>query len=453
MGRLFWKIFLSFWLTLLLIISGVIWGTTIYLQNSDAFQVNDLRSRMMNRQAMSLAQVIRYAGPEAGKAILLSPHKHHRRRPRFFVLDSQGHELLGRQIDLTAPDIKEYASVKAPDGETFRLVSTNSLRPRPSVAALFLRPFKRSPAVYILWLAIALLFSAMVSFWLTLTITRPIKSLQRASKQLAAGDLETRVAHTMDARRDEIADLAQDFDRMAERLQTLLLHQKQLLSDVSHELRSPLARLKVALGLAQKRQFGIMPEELKRIELESNRLDDLIGQVLTLSRLESGSVYRRDDYLDVAELVESIVQDCNYEINGAQKRVLLKAENTGIIEANADLLRRALENVIRNAVHYTQADTDVTVTLETTGSSDKSLQLRICDHGSGVPDLQIDQLFEPFVRLSSARDRDSGGFGLGLAIAKRAILFHNGEISAWNRPQGGLCVQIILPVQTIGRKS
>lgn len=450
MGRLFWKIFLSFWLTLLLIISGVIWGTTLYLQHSDAFQAKDLRSRFVDRHVNSLSQVIEYSGAEAVTSMLDPSHRHPRaRHQEFFILDEYGDELLGRNFDIDEPNITQHASVISPDGEYFRILSKQNMRPPPTALTLLPRPFRQSPAIFAMWLGIALLLSGFVCFWLALSITRPIRSLQQASKRLAAGELDTRVAHAMGNRRDEIADLGQDFNLMAERLQSLLVHQKQLLSDVSHELRSPLARLKVALGLAQKHPSNAIAGELKRIDLESNRLDDLIRQVLTLSRLDAGSVYRRDDYLDAAELLESIIQDCNYEMNGSRKRVVLQADTSGIIEANADLLRRALENVIRNAVRYTPDATDVMVTVQADANQPQQLVLRICDQGPGVPAQKINQLFEPFVRLSSARDRDSGGYGLGLAIAKRAVAFHNGTIRAWNQVSGGLCMEIILPTQTL----
>lgn len=426
------------------------WGTTLYLQNSDAFQVKDLRTRFVERHVSTLSQVIEYSGPEAATSMLIPRHRHPRaRHQQFFVLDEYGNDLLGRELDIGAPNVMEHASIIAPDGEEFRIFSRYKVLPTPSALTLFTRPFKRSPAIFGMWLGIALFLSALVCFWLALSITRPIRCLQQASKRLAAGDLDTRVAASMGGRRDEIGDLGEDFDIMAERLQSLLEHQKQLLSDVSHELRSPLARLKVALGLAQKKGAGTVSHELQRIELESNRLDDLIRQVLTLSRLDAGSVYRREDYLDIAELLESIVQDCHYEMNGSKKRVVLQADQSGIVEANADLLRRALENVIRNAVRYTPDDSEVTVTVQADATQAQRLVLRICDQGPGVPEQKIDQLFEPFVRLSSARDRDSGGYGLGLAIAKRAVAFHEGTIRAWNQKSGGLCVEIVLPTQSL----
>jgi len=209
-------------------------------------------------------------------------------------------------------------------------------------------------------------------------------------------------------------------------------------------LRSPLARLQLALGLANKKLKDDLPLELERIEQEANRLDELVGQSLTLSRLDAGAVYAKDDYIDIAELLENIINNCEIEATEQNKSIELSLEKSWTINSNGELLHRALENIIRNAIHYTKPDTNVNVALSQNGKSE--FKISISDNGDGVPADKLQSLFEPFIRLSEARDRDSGGYGLGLAIAKRAIDFHNGRISAQNNAAGGLLIEILLPI-------
>ena len=231
---------------------------------------------------------------------------------------------------------------------------------------------------------------------------------------------------------------------MAARLQSLVNNQKQLLSDISHELRSPLARMQLAVGLARKKLGTEVPAEIDRIEQETERLNELVGQSLTLSRLDAGAVYAKDDFIDIGELLQNIIEDCDFEATEQNKKVNLKIEKSFTLNANGELLHRALENIIRNAIRYTKIDTSVDVELRQ--DTNNKLKISILDQGDGVPEDKISGLFEPFVRLSEARDRDSGGYGLGLAIAKRAIEFHQGQITAVNKDGSGLLVEIVLPV-------
>jgi two-component system sensor histidine kinase CpxA len=250
----------------------------------------------------------------------------------------------------------------------------------------------------------------------------------------------------MGGRRDEIADLACDFDHMAERLQGLIGSQKQLLSDVSHELRSPLARLQVALGLARQREQDQPNTELDRIEREAERLNELIGQLLSLTRLEFGTVLSHSEPVDLADLLTEIAESTDFEARALNRRVHMVNSVPAIVEANETLLRSALENVVRNAAKYTDVNTSVDISLQPDKAHAGWLLVQVRDHGPGVPEDMLTKLFEPFVRVGDARDRDSGGYGLGLAIAKRAIRLHGGEIFAGNEPDGGLNVRIRLPV-------
>jgi two-component system sensor histidine kinase CpxA len=219
--------------------------------------------------------------------------------------------------------------------------------------------------------------------------------------------------------------------------------QRQLLSDVSHELRSPLARLQVALGLARQRAEGRASNELDRIERETERLNELIGQVLSLARLESGVTAPAREPVDLAELLERVAADADFEARAANRRVEIAHSTPATVEGDARLLRSALENIARNAVRYTAEGTAVTLSLARDTQQARWL-VTIRDQGPGVPDDMLPRLFEPFARVGDARDRASGGYGLGLAIARKAIRLHGGEVSARNESEGGLSVVVAL---------
>jgi two-component system sensor histidine kinase CpxA len=270
--------------------------------------------------------------------------------------------------------------------------------------------------------------------------------LRRAAEVYAAGDLSARVAPSLGGRRDEIADLARAFDHMAQRLQEILNSQRRLVGDVSHELRSPLARLQVALGLARQRTEGRGAAELDRIEREAERLSDLIGQLLSLAKLESGVTEVVRQPVDLVEMLEGVVSDADFEARAHNRRVLLSSSVPAIFEGDPRLLQSALDNIVRNALRYTAAGTSVTLSLTHEHAPTEHWHIAIRDHGPGVPEAMLPQLFEPFVRVGDARDRASGGYGLGLAIAQRAIRLHVGEVSATNAPDGGLTVDVRLPV-------
>ena len=442
MGNLFWKIFLWFWLTLILIAGAVAWGTTIYIQNSDIYQQRNLQSRYLNSRVELIRQVIYYGGEEAATEVFENK-KLQSRRLTIYVLDEDYKDILGRSFDVHNPLVRKHEPVESVDGETYLVFSKQHPRTRNTLQRMLI-PFQKSPIIYFLWLGIAILLSGLVCFGLAQYLSRPIRKLQLAARQLSQGALDTRVSDSIGNRRDEIADLGQDFDLMATRLQSLVNNQKQLLSDISHELRSPLARMQLAVGLARKKLGSDVSTEMERIEQETERLDELVGQSLTLSRLDAGAVYAKDDFIDIGELLESIISNCDFEASEQNKKVELNIKQSWTIQANGELLHRALENIIRNAIRYTEINTSVEVNLS---QHDKThLKITISDQGPGVPEDKISGLFEPFVRLSEARDRDSGGYGLGLAIAKRAIEFHKGQITASNKADNGLLVEVILPL-------
>ncbi|MGA7755963.1 MAG: ATP-binding protein [Candidatus Sulfotelmatobacter sp.] len=297
-------------------------------------------------------------------------------------------------------------------------------------------------------LLIGVITSGLVCYLLSWYLTKPIVRLRTATRQLAAGDLTARIGASASKRRDEVAGLMRDFDAMAERIETLLKAQSRLLNDISHELRSPLARLNVALGLARQRADLESVDMLDRIELEASRLNELIGRILTLARLEDGEQLVSQTPVPLDELVVNVSEDAEFEAQARHCHVITKIpEGDWQVRGNGSLLHSAVENVVRNAIRYTQEETSVEIELknEIRGGVSEAV-LRVSDSGPGVPDDALGKLFEPFYRLDDARGRLTGGVGLGLAITERAVRFHGGKVSAFNRPGSGLMVEIRLPL-------
>jgi len=293
-------------------------------------------------------------------------------------------------------------------------------------------------------LVIYFVVGGLACYLLAWRLTAPIRRLRRATQQLAQGDLTARAGFGANAKGDEIADLGRDFDRMAEQLEGVMAAQKQLVRDISHELRSPLARLNVALGLARREAPASAAPAFDRIEQESDRLNQMISELLTLTLLESGSKSLEKKQVDLAALTAEVVHDADFEAAGSGRSVQLMAVPVPLLTGNYELLRRALENVVRNAVRYTAPGTVVEVHLEQETAEEVCLRVR--DHGPGVPEEALVAIFKPFFRVAEARDRQSGGTGIGLAITAGTIKHHGGTVTARNLPEGGLEVLIRLPL-------
>ncbi len=298
----------------------------------------------------------------------------------------------------------------------------------------------------ILRLTIVLVTGAVLCYGLARYLTAPAAKLQRAVRQLASGQLDARVGGSMGNRRDELADLGRDFDGMAERIQQLVESQSRLIRDISHELRSPLARLNVALELARRRAGPEAEGAIDRIAAESERMNQLIGQLLSLSRLESSPEGIRREPVPFQPLLESLVEDAGFEASGKACTVGLQGRTSASVLGAPDLLRSALENVLRNAVRYSPRGGRIGVEIETLEADGQSrLAIIIQDEGPGVPEESLQEIFLPFFRVGESRDRDTGGSGLGLAIASRVVKFHGGRLSARNL-KPGLQVRLELPI-------
>ena len=294
--------------------------------------------------------------------------------------------------------------------------------------------------------SVAFLVSGFVCYLLTRHLTTPILRLREASRRLAKGELSTR-APGLETRHDELGELVRDFNSMGDRIEALVGSQRQLISDVSHELRSPLARLTVALDLARER-MGNDPA-FDHMEQDFDRLSDMVGRLLTVARLDMAATATEMTVLNLSALVSEIVADAEFESRSRNCTVQLSNDDEIYLRGNGDLLRGAIEDVIRNAVRYTVPHTAVCVRLEnknddSAGSAATFLTVR--DHGPGVPESELANIFRPFYRVATARDRQSGGAGLGLAIADRIARLHEGRVSAVNAEGGGLEIVFQFPI-------
>lgn len=294
-----------------------------------------------------------------------------------------------------------------------------------------------------------LLISGLVCYWLAMYVTRPVIRLREATRRFAAGELAVRIGEDVGRGSDEFSELYNDFDRMAERIESLMTLQRQLLSDISHELRSPLARLNVAAELARQQAGPDAEKALNRIEKESELLNVMIGQLLTLTRFESGIGTMEMGPVDLAALLQQIASDADFEARGSNRTVQLLESAACSISGKGELLRRAIENVVRNAIRYTGEGTSVEIRLrQMTAGPIPYAEITVRDRGRGVPEAELPHLFRPFYRVSDSRERKTGGTGLGLAIAERAVKLHRGDVKASNAPYGGLIVTISLPLRS-----
>lgn len=446
MGRLFWKIFLGFWLIQIAIGAAV--GGAVYLHNQARMrEITDVAGGPQVDFAVTSAATALHFGGVSALRQLFSSSNFWRHFP-VLVVNNKGKDIFGRNVpqSVLGKAHKALASgkagpglrqVAAPDGKHYLLFIPIELKVHTSAA-------QREALVrdeLIIRLAAALAASLLFSLGLAWYLTRPVRHLQRATRALADGSLDTRVLPRMGRRRDEIADLGRDFDHMATRLQALVVAQQRLLHDVSHELRSPLARLGVAVALARQ-QPEKLETALARIERESARLDALVGELLTLSRINAGVDMGPEKDVDIFELIQQVVSDANFEASEGRK-VILHADAIPHIFGREELLRRALENVVRNALRFSPPNGEIQVTVRT---QNNEIVMRICDQGPGMDDLLLASVFEPFVRGAQSPTGARAGYGLGLAIAKHAVETHKGTILAGNQDEGGLCVIIKLPI-------
>ena len=371
-------------------------------------------------------------------------------RIRLFLFNDRGEQLTGWEV----PKDVEVMAAHAPGNELgFKRLDESVLLNEgipgttgnrySIVAELPTRHFfNRDHSTLFINLAVIFITAGGVCYWLARYIANPVARLGAAARRLADGDLKVRVGETVGKRHDEIADLGKDFDLMAERIESLMTTQKRLLRDISHEFRSPLTRLSIALEIARQHGGAEEADMLARIEREAGRLNELIGKLLILARLDTGVEEIVSEPVDMAQLLEDIVADADFEAQKHNCAVRFSASDNCMVHGNSELLRSALENIVRNAVRYTAENTEISVSLHLV---DHRVVIEVRDHGPGVPQGALADLFYPFYRVGDARDRKEGGTGLGLAITDRAVRLHGGSVAAANAPGGGLVVTVDLP--------
>jgi len=431
----FLKILLWFWVSLVLVAVAleltITVTTTPFEERVHRFSDNALTGHA--REAAALLD--RGGVPSVDR---LFADLQHRTGIHAVLLKADATEVGGRPLGATAATVARQAlesgqtemeadgqtavkarAVTAADGRRYVLVATMPIG--------LLRLLHDAPSAQLLRLLAVFLTAAAACYALARYVARPLATLRAATHELAQGNLAVRVTPRLGTRRDEFAELGRDFDAMAARLEGLMTAERRLLRDISHELRSPLARLSVALGLARQRPTEDSPV-LDRIEREADRLNALIGQLLTLARLESGA----------------------REARGRRRAVQIVEAADATVVGDGELLRSAVENVVRNAVRHTAEDTTVAIVVRRLYEHGVSrVRISVRDHGSGVPKQALPFIFEPFYRVSEVREHGSGSVGLGLTIAHRTIRLHGGTVSAANASDGGLIVDIDLPAHTV----
>jgi two-component system OmpR family sensor kinase len=446
-GRLFWKFFAFVWLAQL---AGIIAVASLFWLADRLTEAafNDIAAGpMVDIQVGAAAEVLRYAGTEA-----LRNWSERERGATVFAVDATGGDVLGRlvpfgvaaeirQLPKDRPESPGIRQIQAADGHRYILFAVGHGADRP-VGAPARGPafrYRLHPTPPPIPVVVTLAASILTALLLAGYVAKPIRSLRAAFEAAASGDLDRRIAPYLGARHDELADLGRDFDRMAARLKASMQGQRRLLHDVSHELRSPLARLQAAAGLMRQN-----PDQLEamitRIDEEIARIDHLVGGLLTLSRLEAGDLIAVEEEVDMREVVRDIVHDAKFEAQAHEREVIWVDRGSATVQGRPELLHSAIENIVRNALQHALGSRIVRV--ETSVDVVKrQYTLRVLDDGCGVPEDELPDLFTPFFRGARARP---DGYGLGLAIARRSIEAHGGTIRANNRSGGGLSVEIVL---------
>lgn len=453
--KLFWRIFLSFWIgTVLMIVAILSVNETLSLQSSEDHRAS-FQPEVAESALTEAVNLYENRGKHALDTDLLDDLS--LRNRHVYLVGEDGQVLAGTgdpplfYRQLAREELQGgHATMQRSFGTRMLFAcSIHSASGRRYAAVLT----AFDPALRILrprfWfnLSIAMFPSALVCFLLSLYITRPITRLRATAQRLAEGDLAARSSAHRVARRDELGDLARDFDMMAARIEQLMTAQRRFVADISHELGAPLTRMHLALALLRREFMGGRSAGLERIERETDKLSNLAQQLLLLAGLEAGRCPAETlTPISLRSLCESMIEDASFEADHASCRIGGSCEDATML-AYPRLLRRAIDNVLRNAIRYTSPGTEVLLNCRVNEKKSEVL-IDILDSGPGVPESMLKEIFLPFFRTAPGRESDSGGTGLGLAIAAEAVRLHNGTISAQNREGGGLHVKISLPLGT-----
>ena len=443
--RLFWKIFLPFWVAQALLLGALYLRVHIRISSEHPWWIQPER-REMPVLASLAAQTFEQQG-QAGLAALLDKLSL-QNRSQFWLLDGEGRELSGRMLprrvlDDAAKAEKTEGLHHSYEANVLAAGATTERGHYLLISELVPPPLSERVPGDILWtLKLGALPSALVCLLIAHYLTKPIERLRDATHEMARGNLDIHVGSNLGNRRDEIADLMRDFDAMAAELRKQIQSERSLLSGVSHELRSPIARIRLALTLARHADDREREEMLDRIEQDTIQLDSMLEQILTVSRLESGQIKPKFEPLSLNDLVEDVLHDAKFE--AAATHTTITYASVGEVQVNADpgMLRSAIENVVRNAIFYSGEGGKIEVEM---GAGDKSASLTVRDNGPGVPEEKLKLIFDPFYRVDDSRGTTTGGMGLGLALADNAMRAHDGAIMAGNLQPHGLSVTLIMP--------
>jgi signal transduction histidine kinase len=458
MRRLFWRIFAAFWLATVVVLFAFAWIATSNFETEKipGLDITRLQAAMDDLLSRT-ARELRHDGEDATRQWL-------RTAAGFgpigvYVIGADGHEMLDRETSnavraaardvLAEPPLAfdvlpptrgserlRARAIRTKDGPPYAAVATRE-------GSFLSRLLSRRPGWFWSNIGVAMVVSALFAMLLAWYVAAPLQRIRASTRRFAEGDLDARVGYLRFGRSAEITSLATEFDAMAERIKALVESHRRLVRDVSHELRSPLARQRVALELARGGDAAQVNASLDRIECESDRLEAMLAQALELSRLETATGAAHDQ-IALDTLLEDVITNADYEGAPRGRKVVLAECERLVLVGSHSALYSAFENVIRNALAYTAQGSSVSVRL--TRDGDDAL-VSVRDHGPGVPEAELASIFEPFYRTDHARTRSSGGTGLGLAIARRAIERHNGSIVARNLDDGGLQVAIRLPLE------
>lgn len=472
MNTLFFRIFVSFLMAMVLILVGAV-AVTATVAWYRIKTLGDIDPREMLNGATTALHDGELPGLKAWLGSVTNEHP----TLDIYIVDASGNDLIGRPLpdhivqwlalDGRSPTAGDgsinarywpYGYDWAPSGVTAAhypgfnrshlLANPKIVAPNGTTLTLLVAWFGGTPidvlgadGITIPLLLIALGISTAICWWLARHISTPVAKLQAAVRTFACGDLDARVDMQFCRRGDELGALARDMNQMAIRLQVQIASKEMLLRDISHELRSPLTRLRVAFGLAQ-RDDGRLGVQLERMERDIERLDRLIGETLQLSRLSGNELTFTRERVELADLVNDVVDDADFEAGAAGKRISCSTVNGLSALGNFELLRRAIDNVVRNAIRFTPVGSDVEVSMRTANGG---AIIAVRDHGAGVPEGDLNRIFDAFYRVADCRDRTTGGVGLGLAITARTMALHGGNARARNTADGGLIVELCFP--------
>ncbi len=454
--NLFWKIFLWFWLATLTVLATIIFLYSFSEKESRLVPIERIERIELRKTAILIQQ--KRLIDEYQELKMLQTKKVRKILSNAYVLDKYGKDLFDRDVPEALYKLRAFnkrtQKLATVNDANFSFYGPEIVYNRGKHYQLYLSKKSKKHFYTVLsyiyhstsiWNILAALgISALVCFGLAWYLTRPIHQLQKATRAFAAGQLNTRAQDFMGKRHDEFTDLAEDFDRMADKIDQMIHSHKRLLSDVSHELRSPLTRMQIASGLALNKATEENQNHLERIELEIERLDEMIGELLQVAALERGHYYEEKSQFLLNHLLSVLIEDAQFEAQANNKAVNFKAEQEIEFFGYYGLLSRSVENILRNAIRHTATGTAVTVTLSRIPNF---LLIEVHDHGNGVNVKHINKIFEPFYRPTEARERSSGGTGLGLAIAKRGIEANGGTITAINGKDCGLKTGLKVTIQ------